>query len=224
MLSFEAIRDVNDFFEDISRYGFNHEFSEFNFSRGQKSYENILKRLEKIELPNPLDLKYQVLSLEELSKILLEILCKIFGNEFKEKFEYFNSLLVLKNIEDPFDAIVETELKGENQVPCAIYISSKCYSIQVASTAHEYIHGLLSPYDTTLFNSKINNVHYKELLPIIVEYIVCYELSKLFKSDNLELRHDLIRIYHNQQQALERHAGIYCVSSSNKFDPLDASF
>ncbi|MDE5889324.1 MAG: hypothetical protein K2H20_04825, partial [Bacilli bacterium] len=125
-------------------------------------------------------------------------------------------------IDNPFKATIETDLVGDMQVPKNIFISNKCSSIQVVSTGHEYTHCLLSKYDTHLFNSIMSNVHYKELLPIIVEYIICYELSQNLKEEILEEKHQLIRLDHDKNQAEERASSIMLEGKIRNFNSVDA--
>ncbi len=94
------------------------------------------------------------------------------------------------------------------------------FSIQVLSTSHEYTHCLLSEYSTNLYNSVLNNVHYNELLPIIVEYIVCYELSKNIKEEDLENKHHIVRISHDKDQAAERKEALLLDSKIRYHKPL----
>lgn len=222
ILPLEVQKEINDFYEDISLFGINHDFSEFQFSRAKTNYSNVLKKLEKIDLSDPMRLTYSVLSLDELTTYLNEILCRIFGTQLKDRITHYNSLLKLENIDNPFDAVVESNCVLGEQVPVSIYISKKCYSIQVVSTGHEYVHCMLSKYDTDLFNKKINNVHYKEFLSILVEYIICFELSKILKDEKLEEKHDLIRMFHDKEQALERRESVFLQSRLDRFNPIDA--
>lgn len=92
---------------------------------------------------------------------------------------------------------------NSNLIPTNIFISKKCSSIQVVSTSHEHVHSFVSEYSTHLFNQVLNNIHYKELLPIIVEYIACYELSLILKDENLKEKHQIIRINHDKDQTTE---------------------
>ncbi len=204
ILPYDVQKQVHDFFYDIDEYNIDCQFSELKYGRGKKNYERILKRLETANLPDPSLLKYKTLSTKEIKEYVVEIMCKIFGASYRERLEQYSRLIRIYPIDNYFDSIVETDLEGENQVPKRIYISNKCFSIQVLSTSHEYTHCLLSEYSTNLYNSVLNNVHYNELLPIIVEYIVCYELSKILKEEDLENKHHIVRISHDKDQAAER--------------------
>lgn len=221
ILPADVLREVNDFFEDLTKFNINHEFRELNFSRGNRNYERILKRLEGLNLPDPSLLIFQSLTLKEIKELLIQIMCKIFGSNYKEKIQFLNRMIRLENINDPFEATIEEKFEGDILHPVNVFISNQCKSIQVVSTGHEYVHCFQSPYVTTLYNRKINNIHYKELLSIIVEYIVCYELSIMLKDDTLLAKHDLIRINHDFNQAQERKASLAIEPKLNKLNPID---
>ncbi len=222
ILPFEVQKEINDFFEDIRELGYNCEFTEFSFARGKRNYDNIIGKLSKIDLPDPKLIKYSTMSFEELINILSEILIKIFGQDYKGRVNHYSSLVSLEKIDNPFDAVTETNLVNGEQVPTKIYISDSCKSIQIVSTGHEYVHCLLSKYDIKGFNEKINSVHYKELLSIVIEYIICYELSKMLKDEKLNEKHNLIRINHDKEQALERVECISLIPQLSKLGRIDA--
>jgi hypothetical protein len=146
-------------------------------------------------LPNPLEFQYTNLTLEQLTHYISLILNKIFDNAYAEQIKEYNSKINLFRTHNPFDAILETKITTKDD--CEIvkfHISKELASIQVVSTSHEYIHGLLSKCNTHRFNSVYSNYHYKELLSILIEYISVYELSKLLKQDILIDQHNIIRL------------------------------
>lgn len=224
MIPYEAQKAVNDFFKDIETYNYNHDFPELEYSRGKRNYERVIKRLETITLPNPYQLRFQTLSSREIKEYVLEILCKIFGPSYKEKIEQNNRLIRIAPIDKYFDSITETEQQGEIFVPKKIYISNKCFSIEIVSTAHEHLHCMLSEYGAHLYNSVIGNVHYNELLPIIVEYIVCYELSQILKEESLEAKHRIIRIDHGKNLAEERKSSFLLEPKIRSINSAEAEF
>lgn len=224
MSPFEIEKAVYDFYEDLSKYNRNHEFIETKYGRGNLNYERILKRLEKINLPDPLRFQFQVLRTREIKEYILEIMCKILGPEYKAQIEELNRLIRIAPIEEYFDSIVETTIEGDNHIPKTIYISNRCFSIQVASTSHEIIHCLQSPYMTDKFNSIMYNVHYNELLPIIIEYIVCYELSQILKEEDLENRHKIIRLDHGKKLVEERNESMLMDSKLRSAKNTDSNF
>lgn len=205
MSALEIPKEVFDFFTDLEEYNINHHFEELQFSRGKISYDKIIKKLADVELPNPMSLTYSTLSKQELTETITETFCKIFGFEYKDKIEEYNKLIRYENFENVFQADLQTDLDstGQYQQPVNVFISKQCASIQVVSTSHEYVHCLLSKYTTFLFNKVLNNVHYKELLPIVIEYIVCLELSLTLKNENLREKHQIIRIGHDKDQISE---------------------
>lgn len=198
----EMIRQSKDFEYDTLHYNFNSTYPEFKFSRGIKNYNTIIKRLKNLELPDPSTFKYSHITLEELTTYLSTILNKIFDNQYANQLKEYNSIIELNPIENPFDAALETSIeRGISKIE-KIHISDKLASIQVVSTAHEYIHALLAKYNTHLYNQVLSNYHYKELLSILIEYIIVYELSNLFKNERLEEKHNIIRLQDDKEHVL----------------------
>lgn len=210
------------FYEDAERFKYDITFPELQFSKGDRNYKRILSRLEKLNLPDPLSFKYSNLTIEELKSYLTELLSKIIGPEYKEEIIKYNSILKARNITNPFDSVIETNLEGSSPVIEGILISNQFSSIQIASTAHEYVHGLLNKYNNSDYNRVLSNIHYKELLSILIEYIICYELSELFKEDQLQEKHNIIRL-HNDQEHAQEHASCELIAKNlNTMIPLIA--
>ena len=202
----EVLFQASCFYEDADKYQHDITFPELQFSKGVKNYNRILNRLQRINLPDPKQFQYTTLTLMELKEYLIEMLTKILGPEYKEQIANYNELLKVSRIQDPFDSTLEISLEHEFPEIKNFYISDRMSSIQVASTSHEYIHGLLSRYITHDYNRVLSNIHYKELLSILIEYIVCFELSNILKSDNIQEKHNIIRLFTNQQHSQEHEA------------------
>lgn len=198
-----AKRTVSDFFYDINKYHYNHDFDELSYSRAKKNYERILKRLYEIKLPDPKLFKYTSLTLQELLETLQSLMTKILGQDYKDEIESLSKLVKTYKNDDYFDSVIEEAPKGKIMTPINVYISNHLYNIQVASTGHEYIHGLMSKYKGENFNNHISNIHYNELLSILIEYILCYELSELLKDKTLIDKHEVIRASHAHAQSKE---------------------
>ena len=196
--------EVRAYYEDVYRFGINNTFDELQFSKGQVSYGRLCKRLASITLPDPSLLPYQTLSLEELKRYIEEILNKLFDNAYKDEITTLNNTLILEPISNPFDAVLDETYEYDKLLKQKIHISNKLASVQVAVTAHEIVHALLSKYYGEEYNKHLNNIHYKELLSIIMEYIVCFELSKILKEEDLILKHKLTRLHANHLHAKEK--------------------
>ena len=178
----EAIQQAYDFKMDTKRFGYDTSFKELSFSKGNKNYNRILKKLEEITLPDPSIFTYSTLTLDELKSLLSEIMIKILGEHHTSEIEYLNSLLYPTRTSEMFDSILEEEIVGHDFIPKRIHINRQLATIQVASTGHEYIHALLSKYKGHNFNKVLTNIHYNELLSILTEYIIIYELSQMLKT------------------------------------------
>lgn len=200
----EIIKQVSDFEYDCNRYGYNTYYSEFEFSRGLRNYTNITRRLKGLNLPNPNTFLYTKLTIEELKEYLKNILNKIFDSQYAEEIETYNHLITLEPIADPFDATLETDIIEDHPVIKKFHISDQLASIEIVATAHEYIHALLAKYSTYQFNKVLSNIHYKELLSLLIEYISTYELSEWLKKDDLSEKQDIIRLHTDQQHVLSQ--------------------
>ncbi len=190
----QLLLTAEQFEEDVKKFGYDTRFLELEFSRGTKNYNNILKRLKTLKLPNPSTFKYSTLTLEEFKEYLSTILNKIFSDAYAKEISHYNSILSLHNISNPFDAALETTLTGDTFSIQKIHISKDLASIELVATAHEYIHGLLSKYNGFQYNSILSNIHYKELLSLLIEYISVYELSELIKGEQLIEKQNIIRL------------------------------
>lgn len=213
----QALYQATCFYEDAEKYNHNIEFPELQFSKGERNYSRILKRLENLQLPNPLSFKYTTLSIDELQEYLITILTKVLGSEYLPEITEYNSLLKLEHIANPFDSVLNVDLIDDEPTIKHIHISDKLSSIQVASTAHEYIHALLTKYSTFDYNRVLSNIHYKELLSILIEYITIYELSELLKEDKLREKHNIIRLHTNKEHSQEHKS---CLELSRQLDRL----
>ncbi len=215
-----AKQSVEAFLDDINRLKYNSEFAELSFSRGKKNYERILTYLNSLELPNPNTFRYQTVSFDELKQILYELMIKILGENFKNKLDQLSQLIRLRDLpyfnstvdeqfiyQDRYGQIIKnsTSAASISMKTKAIYISNQLYTIQVSSTGHEYTHALQSQFKGDKFNNTFTNIHYNELLSILVEYILSYELSKMLNDPNIVSSHEVIRIHHDHEQARELH-------------------
>lgn len=198
-----AKRTVSDFFSDINRYGYNTEYSDLSYGRAKKNYERLLKRLAELNLPDPKKFKFSYMSKKELKDTLESLLNKILGPAYQPIISELLRKIKTIQIDDYFDSIIEEEPQNDCMVPKNIYISNQLYTMEVVSTSHEFAHGFMSKYKGPRFNDHFTNIHYNELLPILIEYIVCYELSILLKDKTLIPRHEQIRAFHDQAQARE---------------------
>ena len=197
--------EVQGYYEDVYRFKINHQFDELVGSKGKTNYDRLCRRLAKIELPNPSLLPYQTITLEELKQSVRDILNQLFDNQYKDEIEETLSSIVLDPIDNPFDAVLEEIYKNDQLIGKKIHISNKLSSIEIIALAHEIIHVLLSKYCGPNYNSHLNNIHYKELLSVIVEYIVCYELSKGIQDDlSVKQRINRLALNQNNFQELEQ--------------------
>ena len=86
----EMVKQTEDFEIDSKKYNYNLSYPELSFSKGNKNYNSIIKRLKSIELPNPLEFQYTNLTLEQLTHYISLILNKIFDNAYAEQIKEYN--------------------------------------------------------------------------------------------------------------------------------------
>ncbi len=203
MQELQALTEANDYVNDMNRYGYNNTFTEISFSRGKRNYERILKTLSTISLPNPETFKYQKITLPELKQYLLDILITLLGPSYESIIKEYNEMLKLEPIPNPFDATIETTYQNGTWIPLQFHISDQLSNIEIVSTAHEYIHGLLSKYTVKGYNEVLSNIHYKEFLSILIEYLTCYILKTSFPKDDLEYKQRVNRVNAEHLMTLE---------------------
>lgn len=201
-----AIQQAYNFKIDAKTHGYDMTFNELQFSKGNRNYTRILKKLEEISLPDPSLFRFNKLSLDELKTLLTEIMIKVLGDNHTSEIEHLNGLLYPTQTSEMYDSILEEEVVGTEFIPKRIHINRQLATIQVASTGHEYIHALLSKYKGKDFNRVMSNIHYKELLSILTEYIIVYELSDMLKDSSLREKHSIIRAKHDKDQSTEHNA------------------
>lgn len=203
MEDLQALIEASDYVDDMQKYGYRNTFDEISFSRGRRNYERLLNTLSTLNLPNPETFKYSKLTIQELQQYLLDILTKILGPEYHDQINKYNQMLKLEPITNPFDATLETTYQNGIWVPLNFHVSNKLSSIEVVSIAHEYIHGLLSKYTISGYNEVLSNIHYKEFLSILIEYLTCYILKTSFPKDDLEYKQRVNRVNAEHLMTLE---------------------
>lgn len=218
----EMLKQAQDYTQDQKKYGYEITYPGMEYGKNRKNFLNIIKRLKQVQLPDPSTFKYTSLSLSELKEYLSSILNKIFDREFNTEITSFNRMITLESIPNCFDSVLESEVYNGVSIPKKIHISNKIKSIQVASTAHEYMHALLSPYVTYSFNQVLSNYHYKELLSILTEYVTIYEISEILKLDDLQHKHEIIRLHNDQDniKANEENKGLISTLEMMNFSPF----
>lgn len=191
---FKKIIYARNFYERVEKHGIDISYLDTNSKEETENYLRIINRLKNLNLPDPADFIYSKLEKEEIISILNDILNKIFDNRLSKKINKISNKVKFEHHEDNTyghtiakESILGTRLKK-------ILVSDNLYNIEIVVLAHEYMHALLFKYIPYKYNEVIGNYHYKELLSMLMEYIVVYELSNYFKNDNLEYKHSIERI------------------------------
>lgn len=202
LLPEEALIEIAKFQETTILYGADDKYKDIQFGKGKRNYDKICTKLKNI---NPELVDYstcQTISLEELKEYMLKYLPEIYGSNYQKRVQELNGMLYPHKMSTPFDAAIEQNYQNDNYETNAIHINRKPLSIQILSTAHEYVHDFLTPYTTTKFNSVISSYHYDELLSILTEYIILSKIKNNFQ-ENLTLLHEMTRIKANHDHVEE---------------------
>ena len=125
----EAVQQAYNFKVDAQTYGYDISFRELAFSKGNRNYNRILKKLEGITLPDPSLFKYGNLTLDELKSLLSEIMIKILGENHASEITYLNGLLHPARTSEMFDAITEEEIIAHEFIPKRIHINRQLATI-----------------------------------------------------------------------------------------------
>ncbi len=185
--------DAMSFINFVNMLNIDRDFNELYDKSGKENYEMIVKRLREIELPDIDKFIYSRINFKEMLELLEEILNKILGNSFHRKIKALSKKIVLCRDRRVGNGRTLICCNGRSIKVDKILVSADLANIEVVDLAHEYMHALLSKYIMADFDV-INNIHYDELISILIEYIVCYELSKMFKKDKLVKKNTIQRL------------------------------
>lgn len=201
--SIEQLKTVLDNFEEDKRRDHNRDFSELTDKQSKRNYERLGTKLEKTEIPAPFIFSYNRVRLKEIKNFLKVILVKVLGDKHEALIEnLINMIKVNPNI-SIFAGDLESDLENGIYIPKKIYISKELVSIEVVVGANVIMRALLDFFITKDFNHVIGNIHYKEELNILMEYIMAYEWSRLMKEDIVE-KHAASRIFYLKQQMFKK--------------------
>ena len=197
--NFEANFEAKRYKANKAKYNYNDSYSDIEFSRGRKNYDKLINRICNLNLPSYHDFTYSKLSLTELQECLTELLIKLLGPDFREQIVELSKILKPVKSTDYFDTVIGFD----NNTPKQIYVPKPIYSIEIACTANSFIRCLMTKYEEERLNGVLSNYHYRDLLNIVIEYIICFEIHKEFKKDEIIQRHDIIRTQAIQLNILE---------------------
>jgi hypothetical protein len=174
-----SAKNISDNLTDIEQFGYDVSYRELEFRRGQINYDRICDSL----LSHDRTVDYRtlpIISLNKIKQLVFDIYDKLFDGAYNDKIFDFSKLVQLVKIDEPFDAMTEHDIIGDESILRSILISDTCSVVEVSALAHEYMHGLLLKYNTSLFNQVMSNYHYSELLSMIIEYLSSYYMESIY--------------------------------------------
>ena len=200
-------KEINGLDDDIKKYNIDDSYIDIEYRKDRNNFYKIFSLLESLEFKSPEDIKSSYIKFSELKRELLEILDYLFDRKYHDEIVRCNTDLLQFSTDDTkeWDNAVGYYIANDKFVTTDIQISKNLTKIEIPFVAHEYIHVLLGKYQTLLHRRVLNNYHYDELLPIIVEYIVSYELDQI-QNERLFDKDNLVRLNHNRNNVVEYQA------------------
>lgn len=219
---------VGDLLDEVDAYKYDVEvlhrdnsFREFEYSRGQKNYDSIIRRLKSIDIPEPEVLLSKTIELEEFKEYFVTILRIILGEKYEDDIRIAKTFITPKDYSHNVD--VKTGYKDIRGIstPCEFVVSKNLNHIQLAHIINSEITVLLRPLYKD-FAHTITNIHYQRFPGIIATYIAIYELSKILKSENLIGDYEQLYISDDSIQAKNKYEEIiYALPKFRQKDVLE---
>lgn len=197
---YDLLDEVDEYKRQVNSLHYDNSFREFEFSRGQRNYDEIVKRLQCVNLTAPEILLSKPLDLEEFKNYVVIILRKILGDKYEDDIRIAKSFINPKSYS--IHADVKTIYKNIRGIstPCEFVISDNLNHIQLANVVNSEITVLLRPLYQN-FSRTIANIHYQKLPGIIATYIAIYELSKILKQEKIISDYEDYYIYNDSKYA-----------------------
>jgi len=174
----ELLTEVKTYINEVKRYDYNDEFTEFVFSRGKKNYDNIFKTL--LNLPTIYEnTPFKTYDETALNEIVLIIMSDILGNEYQAKIKEYLKISVNSRSAHSFGSYFEVYQQDGQEIAKKFRIANRNTGAGAVAMGHEYTHGILLPKNGINFNSYYGNIHYKELPSMMMERIVATKFDAL---------------------------------------------
>lgn len=217
-LVYELLDEVDGYKYEVNELHYDNSYREFEFSKGKRNFDSIIKRLQSINIPDPEDLLSKTMELDEFKEYLATILRIILGEKYKDDIRIAKAFVNPKDYHTKSDVNIKYKDIAGIMTPSEFVVSDELNNIQLANVVNSEISVLLKPlYEN--FASTIANIHYRRLPGIIATYIAIYELSKLLKQENLITEYEDYSVYYNSEYAKD--SGIELVEALPKFRQKD---
>ncbi|MDD3241884.1 MAG: hypothetical protein PHQ64_03865 [Bacilli bacterium] len=166
--------EVYNFFLDLDYMHLDSTFIELRTDRGEKRYNNIVKRINDSTFHD-----YEKFIFEELTPSeIFHYLNNIFDSVFFDKYS-----TLIKKCNKKVELISKSKLGAQTyfsnayRVTDRIEVSSSSHPFIIPMLAHEYSHILFRKKGEVKYAENICNIHYEELPSIIMEKITSIEMG-----------------------------------------------
>lgn len=195
-ITWDLLDEVDEYKYQVKSLQYDNNFREFEFSRGKKNYDRIVKRLQSINLPESQIILSESIDIEEFKNYVVTILRKILGDKYEDDIRIAKTFINPKSYSIQTDVATKyRDIRGIS-IPYEFAISDKLNYIQLAQVINSAITVLLKPLYQN-FAHTIANIHYRRFPGIIATYVAIYELSNLLNQDKLITSYEDYYIYND---------------------------
>lgn len=197
-LIYDLLDDVDDYKHQVDVLHYDNSFREFEFSRGQKNYERIIKKLQSVYIKEPIPLFSKDLDIEKFKYYVTTILRKILGEKYEDDIKIAKTFISPTTYSHLTDVATKYKDILGVSTPYEFMMSSQLNYIQIAHVINSEVRVLLKPLYQN-FSNTIGNIHYQKLPEIIATYVAIYELSNLLKNKEIISNFEDYYIYRDTQ-------------------------
>lgn len=197
---YDLLDDVDNYKHQVDVLRYDNSFLEFEFSRGQKNYERIIKKLQNVHIEEPIPLSAKNLDIEKFKYYVTTILRKILKDKYEDDIKIAKTFINPTTYSHPTDVATKYKDILGISTPYEFMMSSQLNYIQIAHVINSEIRVLLKPLYKN-FSNTIGNIHYQKLPGIIATYVAIYELSNLLNNKEIISNFEDYYIYSDTQSA-----------------------
>lgn len=202
-ITWDLLDEVDEYKYQVESLHYDNSFREFKFSRGQKNYDRIIKRLKSINLPEPKLIIFESIDIEEFKHYVVTILKKILGDKVEDDIKIAKTFINPQSYSMPTDVVTKYKDIVGISTPYEFTVSDKLNYIQLAQVINSEFTVLLRPLYQNFIHT-IANIHYQRFPGIIATYVAIYELSNLLKQEKLITSYEDYYIYNDNGYAKDK--------------------
>ena len=200
-------------------YNHNASYPELENRKGRNNFDSIVRKAEikddNFKISSNI---FQMLGWQEFKEYITKIYIDLLGEEYKPTIESLNKKLRLNGETPVFDSFIE-EAPNEKEIYEAIkiHLNPALYTMQLSNLAKGYMMVMMSKFDTDKLNSVIGNIHYRMILPTLMECIFVKELALYFPEDPIAHITDQTHLYFIKNEHKEMQAQVIIVLKQGRF-------